>query len=49
MNYKAQIHWKYDNYRTKIIEYTSDKFQVLYQIYVDFKDKIDENNRKNFL
>ena len=33
---------------TKIIEYKSDKYQVLRQIYVDFKENIDEIKPKNF-
>ena len=49
MNYGTQIRWKYNNYRRKIIEYKSDKFQVLRQIYMDFKENIDEINPKNFL
>ena len=31
-----------------VIEYKSDKYQVLRQIYVDFKENIDEIKPKNF-
>ena len=48
MNYVTQIRWKHNNYRRKIIEYKSDKFQVLRQNYIDFKENIDENNPKKF-
>ena len=48
MNYITQILQKYNNYQTKIIEYKSDKYQVLRQIYVDFKENIDEIIPKNF-
>ena len=48
MNYITQILQKYNNYRTKIIEYKSDKYQVLRQIYVDFKENINEIKPKNF-